>query len=452
MTSSHHDRESLGLSAVLDRRLINVAGRSVRHLVITLRAPEPQRDNEAERLPLNLGMVIDASGSMQGPPLSAAKSATLDVLRFLQADDHFSLVSFASDVQVHAQAVRLDNRGRRTAVDAVRPLVPRGSTALCDGWLGGCEAVATRQAAIDHPERHHVVLLSDGHANQGECDPAALARHAHELRQRGIVTSTVGIGEHYSPTQLQAIAEAGGGRMHDAELPEEIARIVMAELNDTLTTTVENLELQIGLPAGVTAELYGASPLTQHGERCDILLGSMIGGSTRQVVVKLCFPAGAPGSLLPINVKARWTAPGQTEFQSCVAPRVEAEFAAAGQCVRQPRDLATAQSVAEQWQAFIVQQAMKLNQDGQYHKAARFAEQQERHFRRYCEGVPALERLHDGLERFAPSLLRRYSAVTSKEMMLHSYKLSRHEIDHRGRAHTAFTDWLDQEHRSRQEP
>ena len=30
-----------------------------------------------------------------------------------------------------------------------------------------------------------------------------------------------------------AIAEAGGGRMHDAELPEEIAEIMFAELIDS---------------------------------------------------------------------------------------------------------------------------------------------------------------------------------------------------------------------------
>ncbi len=35
--------------------------------------------------------------------------------------------------------------------------------------------------------------------------------------------------------------------------------------------------------------------------------------------------------------------------------------------------------------------------------------------------------LHDWLDRFAPSLMRRYSAVTSKEMMLHSYKMTPRE-------------------------
>ena len=178
----------------------------------------------------------------------------------------------------------------------------------------------------------------------------------------------------------------------------------------------------------------------------------MLCGSTRKVVVKLSFPAGAPGSLLPITVKARWTTPGQTGLQGCDAARVEAEFAAAQECLHQPRDLATAQVVAEQWQAFIVQQAMKLNQDSQFAEAFRFAEQQERYFRRYCEGVPALEQLLDGLDRFAPSLIQRYSPVTSKEMLLSAYKTNRWEENHRSHSPAAFKDLLDQENHSRRSP
>jgi Ca-activated chloride channel family protein len=449
MTTPHDDRDSLDLSATLDRRLINATGDSVRHLVITMRAPQPPRSDAVERLPLNLGMVIDASGSMQGPPLSAAKAATLDVIQGLDVDDHFSLVSFASDVQVHATAVRLDAAGKRMAEAAVRPLVSRDSTALCDGWLGGCEAVATRQAAITHAERHHVMLLSDGHANQGECSPEALARHASELRQRGIVTSTVGIGQNYSPTQLQAIAEAGGGRMHDAELPEEIARIVLAELKDTLATTVENLDVRVDLPAGVQAELYGTAPLTLHGRRCDVLVGSLIGGATRRIVLKLRFPAGEQGNRLPIAVRARWNTPGQTDVYECVANSIEPEFTTANQCLRQPRDVATATIVAEQWRAFIIHEAMKLNQDGQFRQAGSFVRRELRYFGQYCAGVPELETMLEGLDDFEPLLVHRYSAETSKELMLHSYKTSRYEADHRSRAHRSFSDLLAEERRNR---
>lgn len=66
-----------------------------------------------------------------------------------------------------------------------------------------------------------------------------------------------------------------------------------------------------------------------------------------------------------------------------------------------------------------------------------------------CAGVPELEALLGGLDSFAPSLLARYSAASSKEMLLHSYKLSRHEADHRGHPTASFSLLLAQERRAR---
>ena len=223
----------------------------------------------------------------------------------------------------------------------------------------------------------------------------------------------------------------------------------MAELKDTLATTVENLELRVDLPAGVRAEIYGSAPLTLHGRRCDVLVGSLLGGATRRVVLKLRFPAGEHGDTLPIAVRARWNAPGQTDWHESVANAVEPEFTTANQCVRQPRDVATAVIVAEQWRAHIIHEAMKLNQDGQFRQAVSFVQRELRYFGQYCAGVPELATMLEGLDDFEPSLLHRYSAVTSKELMLESYKTSRHEMDHRARAYRSFSDLLAEERRSR---
>jgi hypothetical protein len=132
-----------------------------------------------------------------------------------------------------------------------------------------------------------------------------------------------------------------------------------------------------------------------------------------------------------------------------VADAVEPEFTTANHCVRQPRDVATAVIVAEQWRAYIIREAMKLNQDGQYRQAAAFVQRELRYFSQYCAGVPELAAMLEGLDDFEPSLLHRYSAETSKEMMLQSYKTSRHEMDHRVRAFRSFSDLLAEERRSR---
>lgn len=440
------------LTAEIDRPVVNLAGDSVRHLVVTVRAPEPAPDPDSPRLPLNMGLVIDASGSMSGAPIDAAKLAALDVIGALANTDHISLVSFADDVVRHATAVQLADRGRQTLAKAVHTLATRGSTNLAAGWLAGCEAVAGRQATCDAAERNHVVLLSDGHANCGETNPTTLAQHAAELRKRGVITSTVGVGCDYSPTQLQAIAEAGGGRMHDAERSDEIARIVMAELTDTLATTMENVEIGVRLPAGATAELYGTAPCSPTPHGCTVLLGSMIASGTRRLVIKLRLPAGAAGSELAVDVTARWQAPGDGETLSCNVAVPPLQFNTTQACLAQARNDAVAKLVAEQWQAHVYHRAMVLNQDGQERAASEYVRRELAYLTRYCEGIPGMRDALGWLGRFGESVLHRYSAHSSKELLLRTYKTSRNEANHRGREVLDYASLVEHEDARRHSP
>ena len=64
---------------------------------------------------------------------------------------------------------------------------------------------------------NRVVVLSDGKANQAMVDLGELLP-CRPAGRRGR-TSAVGIGDDYAPLQLQALADHGGGRLHDAAMP-----------------------------------------------------------------------------------------------------------------------------------------------------------------------------------------------------------------------------------------
>mgnify|MGYP003339295162 CR=1 FL=1 len=221
--------------------------------------------------------------------------------------------------------------------------------------------------------------------------------------------------------------------MHDAEEPDDIAQIVMAELNDTLATAVENLELRLRLPTGTKAELYGTAPFTPTATGCDALVGSLLGGATRRVVIKLRLPAGDDASTLAVGLAARWTVPGDNEPRDCDVAVPVLRFDSAKACLAQPRDRDVAKTVVEQWVAHVYYRAMTLNQDGDEQSAAKFVEREAKYLRRYCEGVPELEDLYAGLDAFGCSVQHHFSAHTSKEMMLRAYKTSRGELNRRSR-------------------
>lgn len=426
----------------LDRRTINVRGKSSRHLVVGVAAPAVTPVAGRPRIPLDLGLVIDASGSMQGENLAAAKAAAIGIIDALDARDHLSIVSFASDTITHLEPTAMTEAGRRAARRAIEPLTTRGSTNLEEGWLVGAKHLARRQAETNAAERHHLILLSDGHANEGVTDPAVLAERAARVREGGVLTSTVGVGLGYSPAQLQAIAEAGGGRMHDAETPAEIVEVVMAELQDTVLTAVEGLVISLRLPAGAKAEVHGTAPTTSGPGRFDVLLGSLRSGAVRDVVVRLELPEGRAGDRLAVEGTARWRLPGAEVEAECRLPGVELVFGSPGECERQPIDREVATIAAEHWRSGIYHRGVALNQDGGEEEARRFVEDQLQRFRRYCGRVEGLEPLVESIETFHSSLRRRYDALAAKEVMFHAYKQLRCETDHRSAPRKSVADFV----------
>jgi hypothetical protein len=65
------------LDAAFDRPLFWEQGGSVRNLVAWLRASRLKHLHRPDRSPLNLALVIDASGSMRGAKLAAAREAAM---------------------------------------------------------------------------------------------------------------------------------------------------------------------------------------------------------------------------------------------------------------------------------------------------------------------------------------------------------------------------------------
>ena len=119
-----------------------------------------------KRPPLNLAMVIDASGSMAGAPLEAAKRASIGVIEAMREHDRLSIVSFASEVITHLDGEICNQDGKRRCIEEISKLESRDMTDLAGGWLAGARAAARLMEELE-VSQNHVVLLSDGHANEG---------------------------------------------------------------------------------------------------------------------------------------------------------------------------------------------------------------------------------------------------------------------------------------------
>jgi tight adherence protein B len=110
----------------------------------------------AQALPaddLQVVLVLDASTSMRGQPLTAAKEAATGFLGVLPDSVDVAVVSFASTTQVLSEFTT----DRAASAAAISSIVVAGETALYDGVVEGAALFDTSV-----PSRRAMVLLSDG--------------------------------------------------------------------------------------------------------------------------------------------------------------------------------------------------------------------------------------------------------------------------------------------------
>ena len=76
-----------------------------------------------------------------------------------------------------------------------------------------------------------------GSPTSASTDEATLIDRARGLRERGIVTSTFGLGEDFNESLLQGMASAGGGSFRYIERAEQIADHLTGEVGEALEIT-----------------------------------------------------------------------------------------------------------------------------------------------------------------------------------------------------------------------
>ncbi len=199
-------------------------------LLIRIRSPQPPV-NSTQRPPLNLALVIDRSGSMEGLRLEYAKAAAKYALSQLTPNDKVSLTIFDDSVQtiVASQYVR-PNANFNQLIDQIETA---GSTNLHGGWLEGANQAAS---SLEIGRLNRVLLLSDGQANQGETRPEEIFKQVAGLAKKGISTSTMGVGEDFNEDLLEGIANNGDGNYHFIHNPKQLPEIFAVELKGLLTT------------------------------------------------------------------------------------------------------------------------------------------------------------------------------------------------------------------------
>lgn len=298
----------VSLQPILSNTNLDAAqSNSQRQLSISLAAVSEGND----RLPLNLCLVLDHSGSMEGEPLRTVKSAAIALLEKLNPSDRISLVAFdhkAKTIVPNQEPSDIEQIERQ-----IEKLKADGGTAIDEGIKLGLEEASKGK----HDTNSQIFVLTDGENEHG--DNKRCLKLAEIASENSITLNTLGFGKHWNQDVLERIADTAGGALSYIETPEqasnEFGRLFQRAQSVGLTNSYLIFELMPNVRlaelkpiAQVAPETIELPVLNEGGGQIAVRLGDLM-KEERVVLANLYIGQLAPGRQVIANVQVRYDDP-----------------------------------------------------------------------------------------------------------------------------------------------
>jgi Ca-activated chloride channel homolog len=199
------------------------------------------------RVPINLAIVIDRSGSMSGQRIAKAREAAIFAVNMLNEDDTLSIVAYDYDAKVIVPSTKV--KDKQKLINLINEnIVAGGGTALFAGLSKGINQVE-KQLSKDKVNR--IILLSDGQANIGPTSVSELSDLAIIAAKKHIAISTFGIGADYNELLMSSIASYSDGNHVFVNNSLDLENVFVREFNDVMSAIAQDVIITIQLKDGV---------------------------------------------------------------------------------------------------------------------------------------------------------------------------------------------------------
>ena len=375
---------SLRFSTQLDRRYLPESRATEAYLEIDLTAGGDR--SKARRVPVNAVMILDRSGSMQGPKMERARDAARALVEALGEGDQLAIVEFSSDASVLLPSTPMSRATRALALAAIERLEATGGTNMSAAF----DAAAPELMRGRGPARvDKVFLASDGQANEGISDRPGLLRVA-QRDFGGATVSTFGMGEDYDEDLMSALAAQAGGRARYIQSPQVLPAAFRDELSRAAALAARDVRIRVRGLAGAAVERVLGYEFVQNAQDAEwVRLPDFAAGEERRVLVKLSVPPGhGPTDLASVELRFEDASGEERRAQAAAQATFTSD---AGLLALAPGSAAVEGAKAEMAQ--LATAAAVLREAGRRDEARQQVEELKRVAMRAAAAVPAQARL-----------------------------------------------------------
>ena len=243
-----------------------------------------------KRPPVNLALLVDTSGSMEGKAIADARAASLALIGSLAPEDRIAVVVFDSKAETLLASTRLDDTDPKELRKKIEAMKATGTTDMADGLRMAIHEVT---AHLDREGVNRVVLVGDGVPNEdGEILPLVAQAAA-----QGVSVTALGLGNDYDETLMGRIAQQSGGRFFYVEDSSKVASFFSEEVTRLHKVVARHAVLELQPGPGVTVTgVVGRSFSGRLPRGVSVPLGDLSLGEQAEVVVELASSAAKQGA------------------------------------------------------------------------------------------------------------------------------------------------------------
>ena len=286
---------------------------SQRQLAISISAGAEPQDRS---VPLNLCLILDHSGSMNGRPLEIVKQAAIRLVDRLKPGDRLSVVAFdhRAKVLVPNQVIKDPEQIKKQ----ISRLAADGGTAIDEGLRLGIEELAKgKKETISQ-----AFLLTDGENEHG--DNNRCLKFAQLAAGYNLTLNTLGFGDNWNQDVLEKIADAGLGTLSYIQKPEQavdefgrlFSRIQAVSLTNAylMVSLAPNVRLAELKPVAQVAPDTIELPVQQETDgRFAVRLGDLMKDVERVILTNIYLGQLPEGKQPIANVQVRYDNPAHDQ-------------------------------------------------------------------------------------------------------------------------------------------
>lgn len=250
-----------------------------------------QNIDSKKRVPINLAIVIDKSGSMSGQRIEKAREAAILAVNMLNENDTLSIVAYDSEARVIVPATKVDNRLRIIGL-INENIYAEGGTALFAGLSKGIKQVENQ---LTKDKVNRIILLSDGQANIGPSSVDELSQLAIIAAKKNIAITTLGIGSDYNELLMSSIASYSDGNHVFVNNSADLENVFVHEFTDLMSAIAQDVVITIQLKNGVKpVRLLGRDGVIK-GNEITVKMNQLFSNQEKYVLLEVIPDKGKVG-------------------------------------------------------------------------------------------------------------------------------------------------------------